>query len=240
MKALVVIGDSWTVGQGAEDVDLTKFDLRDFELVAAYKKFSYASILASDYLKGYTVINAADRGIGNRGAIKNLYFEDPKMLNQITEGYMIFLLSSWARFDYINKRILENQVNKMWSMRPASIGEDKFSNFYYEHIYDENSATAETMLAIIEAQNFAKLHNLKFCFANAFDERGMESFKRIPNLLSQIDTSKFLNKHRPYRSFMDLLYQFEDKQYMSECHHPNTAGQQLIAKEFFEFLSQIY
>jgi hypothetical protein len=239
MKALVVIGDSWTVGQGAEDVDLTKFNLRDFQLVAAYKKFSYASILASDYLKGYTVINAADRGIGNRGAIKNLYFENHKMLNQISEGYMIFLLSSWARFDYIHRNILENQVGKMWPMRPSPIGQDKFSDFYYEHIYNENSATAETMLAIIEAQNFAKLHNLKFCFANSFDERGMEAFERIPALLSQIDTSKFLNKHRPYRSFMDLLCQ-DEKKYMSACHHPNTDGQKIIARELFEFLSQVY
>jgi lysophospholipase L1-like esterase len=240
VKTLVVIGDSWTVGQGAEVVDLTKFNLQDFELVAAYKKFSYASVLSSNYLHGYTVINAADRGIGNRGAIKNLYLEDSNTLNQISEGYMIFLLSSWARFDYIHGNILKSRVGKMRSMRPSSIGKDNITDFYFEHIYHEDSATAETMLAIIEAQNFAKLHNLKFCFANSFDDRGMSEFEKIPNLLAQIDTSKFLNKYRPYRSFLDLLYQENDKQYMSECDHPNTAGQKLMAKEFFEFLSQVY
>lgn len=240
MKTLVVIGDSWTVGQGAEDVDLTNSKLRDFELVAAYKKFSYASILSSNYLHGYTVINAADRGIGNRGAIKNLYLEDSKILNQISEGYMIFLLSSWARFDYIHGNILESRVGKMRSMRPSSVGEgNAIVDFYFEHIYNEDSATAETMLAIIEAQNFAKVHNLKFCFANSFDYRGITEFEKFPNLLDQIDTFKFLNKHRPYRSFMDLLCK-DEKMYMSGCNHPNTAGQQLIAKEFFEFLSQIY
>jgi hypothetical protein len=239
MKTLVVIGDSWTVGQGAEDVDLTKFDLRDFELVAAYKKFSYASVLSSDYLKEYTVINAADRGIGNRGAIKNLYFENHKLLDQITEGYMIFLLSSWTRFDYIHARILDNVVGRMSTVRPSSIGRDPVVDFYFEHIHAENSAIAETMLAIIEAQNFAKLHNLKFCFANSFDAHGMTEFEKFPNLLAQIDTSKFLNKHRPYRSFMDLLCK-DEKKYMSACHHPNTEGQKIIAKELFEFLSQVH
>jgi hypothetical protein len=238
MKTLVVIGDSWTVGHGAEDVDLTKFNLRDFELVAAYKKFSYASVLSSKYLTGYNVINAADRGIGNRGAIKNLYFENHKLSDQTTEGYMIFLLSSWSRFDYVHKNILNNEVGRMHTVRPSTKN-DPVVDFYFEHIHTENSAIAETMLAIIEAQNFAKLHNLKFCFANSFDHRGMLEFEKFPNLLAQIDTSKFLNKYRPYKSFLDLLCK-DEKKYMSACHHPNTAGQQLMAKEFFEFLSQVY
>lgn len=236
MKVIIGIGDSWTVGEGS--VAITDKKLKILQRIQLQNQKSWLAMLQNKYYSDHSVINMAMPGFSNRAAIKNLYFLESDLKKQITSGYLIFLLSSWDRFSFVNSNIQPHDVQKFRTMLPHSFI-DPIAKDYFELVHSENSCVAETMLAIIEAQNYAKLNNLKFLFANSFDSRGMLDFQKFPVLLDQIEVFRFLNNYTDYDSFGHLLDKFQDQQNLvlrAPCSHPNAEGYCIIADEMHKFM----
>lgn len=264
MNVVVGIGDSWTQGQGGypdhiwiqynghvdvpmeKDQHLNKYELEN----------SWVNVLCRDHLIDHTSINLGMRGCGNRGAVRKLYFIDKKIRDNISGGYLIFLLSGWDRFDFFAKHYV-NQRYPFATIYPHYNG-NKFWKSYIEVIYSEMSIITETMCCILEAQTFAKAHNLKFIFANAFDPRGLADFNRIPDLVDQINFDNYLNKHVDYNTFVDKLMLLDGytkeqlhgaynicqklskpNKHMTKCFHPTTDGYKVIAAELYNFIKHV-
>lgn len=240
MKVIIGTGDSWTQGDGAvsDEVKQMNLNFTDPRLLEYERKNSWVSVLCRDYLTDYTPIIRGCKGIGNRAAARSLYFIEPSLRKSISEGYLIFLLSGWDRFDYFNRHCNREEIFKFRSILPGFLDKEEVSKVYYEELHNDTMSIAETMCSIIEAQNFAKVHNLKFIFANAFDHRGPNEFKLFPDLYNQIEMDCFLNNYTTYFSFQDHLRQLSntEEQYIAECFHPSIKGQEVIAKEFYKFI----
>jgi lysophospholipase L1-like esterase len=243
MEVIIGIGDSWTVGEGSVPITDTDKKLKSEECIQLQNQKSWLAILQNKYYPGHHAINMARPGFSNRAAIKNLYFLNTDLKKQITGGYLIFLLSGWDRFSFVKTELQPHDAQKFRTVM-ATHSIDPIAKNYFELVHSENSCVAETMLAIIEAQNYAKLNNLKFLFANAFDSRGMLAFQKFPVLLDQIDVSRFLNNttNPGYDSLNRFLYSIENNNNVvlhSPCFHPTAEGYRIIAEEIYKFMVKV-
>lgn len=248
MKVIIGIGDSWTQGQGGYPEHIIKeynghvelpiaedYVLRPYEF-----KNTWVTQLCDYYLSDHTPVIQGRRAVGNRAAVRQLYFTDPEIIKNISSGYLIFLLSSWDRFDFFkHQRTDDDEFYQFRTMFPGSDHADPLNKVYTVEAAFEINAILETMCSIIEAQNFAMVHNLEFIFANSFDPRGIKDFQRFPKLLSQIQIENFVHNLNNYESFDDMLYKLEKNDmsnYHAPCGHPNIDGYKLIAREFYKFI----
>jgi hypothetical protein len=248
MKVIIGIGDSWTQGQGGYPEHIIKeynghveLPMAEDHALRTYEfKNTWVTQLCDYYLTDHTPIIQGRRGIGNRAAVRQLYFIESELSRKISGGYLIFLLSSWDRFDFFkHQRTDTDEFYQFRTMFPGTNEGDPLNKLYTVEAAFDINAVLETMCSIIEAQNFAVVHNLKFIFANSFSTRGTKDFQRFPKLLSQIQIENFVHNHNKYESFDDMLYKLEKEdgnKYHASCHHPNIDGYRLIAKEFYEFI----
>lgn len=264
MNVVVGIGDSWTQGQGGYpdhiwtqyngDVDVPMG--QDAHLFKYELENSWVNVLCRDHLTDHTPVNLGMRGCGNRGAVRQLYFIDKKIRDNISGGYLIFLLSGWDRFDFFSKNMLQ-QHYPYNTVYPYDNG-NKLWKLYFEEAHSEASVITETLCCILEAKTFAKAHNLKFVFANAFDPRGIEEFNMFSDLAGQLDFNNYVNKHVDYTTFVDKLmlldgYSKEQlknayticrelkkpNKHMTKCFHPTAEGYKVIASELYNFIKGI-
>ena len=264
MNVVIGIGDSWTQGQGGypdhiwiqynghvnvpmgQDKHLLKYEFEN----------SWVNVLCRDHFTDHTPVNLGKRGCGNRGAVRQLYFMDKKIRDSILGGYLIFVLSGWDRFDFFSKNYT-NQYYPYNTVYPWD-NENKLWKLYFEEAHSEISVITETLCCILEAQTFAKAHNLKFIFANAFDPRGLEDFNKFPDLVDQINFDNYLNKHTNYQTFVDKLMLLDGypkeqlhgaynicqklskpNKHMTKCFHPTTDGYKVIAAELYNFIKHV-
>lgn len=267
MKALIGIGDSWTQGQGG--VALEEFIKRGgrvdgdgqemLYLLPQERENSWVNVLCRDHLKGYTPINLGVRGYGNRGAVKSLYVENEKVKN-VTEGILIFMLSSRIRFDLIEPQGFSNSIWKFRTFYPdydisnsdsdiSLIDASKYN--FYQTYYSEYFAKTETLLCLHEAQMWAKAHNLDFYFCSAFepsdDLKG--SNKEFYNLPSTLNWNNYITPNTTYYKILNEINGTPNKswseytdapmpdKYITNCIHPTIAGYKEIAYHIYKFLN---
>lgn len=255
MKVVIGLGDSWTQGEGGVPpylfergkgrVDNNRDD-DDQEFLKHEHENSWVNQLCVKYFTDHKPYNLGMRGYGNRGAVKNLHYSDIPF-EEITGGYLIFLLSSKERYDFTGNQTLPGGRRRFLTMYPQT--HTKLYRFYTENIYSEFGSKQDLMFNIIEAQTIAKLYKLDFYFAYAFDNGGVA--KGDPYGLSKkIDWSKCLT---PYKTYMEVLCEKEgiaydaefirtQKQpleYVTNCLHPTIKGYEIITDHIHNTIMKI-
>ena len=259
MKALVGIGDSWTQGQGGvplrfwdefPDGNLALSDEETEPILLEYElENSWVNVLCRDYYKDLIPINLGMRGYGNRGAVKNLYIYNDIVKN-ITGGIMIFVLSSRIRFDIMTPTGYAPGRRRFRTYYPSHGEENKYKpgeHTWYQKEYTEFLAKGETLLTIVEAQTWAKAHNLEFYFAagievlddlkdDAESHYGLADMINWRNYLTP-NTSyyKYLNEINgtPNKTWGDYFKMRYPDKYITNDAHPTIKGYLEIAKNMY-------
>jgi hypothetical protein len=254
MKVIVGIGDSWTQGQGGVPYRFFeewggRVDRSDNETEPKLLKYelenSWVNVLTRDYFKDHVPINLGMRGYGNRGAVKNLYHYP--LPENITGGCMVFMLSSRIRFDIVAPTGYTQYRRRFRTYYPHG-GDNKEKpgeENWYRLEYTEYLAKVETLHNILEAQMIAKLNNLEFYFASAFEF--MDDLTALPdehyNLSMQINWDRYLTPNTNYYQFLNNLNNTPDRTwndytnmpypdtYITNCVHPTIEGYKAIAQD---------
>lgn len=266
MKAIVGIGDSWTQGQGgipeevwfANQGNINKGDLEAEPLYLKYElENSWVKVLEREYFPDYTSYNSGMRGYSNRGAVKNLYYYPPPW-QKFTEGFLCFLTTAFARFDLPmpDGPRLPHERRKLKTYFPWKPMDDPYrpgiKNFY-EEAYSDHVGQQETLLAILEAQTFARSCNLEFFFGAGIEP--IETLRNDPyNLAEQIDWTR---NFTPSGCLMDELLNLERTagivpspkypegfyrpgKYIHYEGHPSIEGYRYIARRIAEHINKTY
>ena len=251
MKVIVGVGDSWTQGVGG--VPLQQFidwggrvDRHDHEggdsLYLTELENSWVNVLCRDHMPDHTPVNAGMRGYGNRGAVKNLHYLDTDW-SQVSDGWLIFMLSGRIRFDYMNREAHPGR-RRFHTLYPMS--NNKTNEWYLKHLFTEHTAAQETMFCILEAQTFAKAHGLKFAFAYSFDNCD-DMWGDPYGLSTKIDPQACINPGTTYFNQLASLdgreadWGWYSKQplplkHVTNCIHPTIDGYKAIAADMAEFM----
>lgn len=263
MKVIIGIGDSWTQGQGGYPPEVWeqyngKIDIRspttDRVALRPYEAVNnWVAVLCKKYMPEYSPIVLGRIGIGNRGAVRHLYLNEKNLPANISGGYLIFVLSGWDRFDFFTQSPASN-YNPFHTIHPRPGEGNALNDVYYHTVWSEQAAANETLCSIIEAQNYAAAHNLKFILANAFDVRNVFNAS-VDALSAQLDLAEYLHNSTQvwYSSFLELLVKMDGVKatnfyqhysslkgpmtYLTNDLHPTIAGYELIAEEIYKFIN---
>jgi hypothetical protein len=266
---IIGIGDSFTQGTGAYPVEIWEkhtdnrfFNLDGCMYIEMQHQNSWPKVLAD--LLDFKVINLGIGGIGNRAAVKELYLSNP-LKNHKGNVIVIFMMSGMNRLDFVRKDYDGGKHLRwitLWPLiRDLNTPLGEIEKNYATHLYSEKFSAIETILSIVEAQNFCKLNGYKFVFGSAFDNMiGLESLKKLlgsdKHLLDLIDWTNFI-KPAGFKTFMEMICSLEgDKKltfynfyewcsklnlpskYLTPCVHWTIEGQRLVAVEIFNFLKE--
>ncbi len=253
MKVLLGIGDSWTAGVGAVPDSLRPKDYpnnRNYfyrygsdiaeipDIIQQELNGSWVKQLTDDL--SLTPINLGVSGSGNRAAVKSLYYNNIPW-NEITGGYMIFMLSSISRLDLFSYDFSVSNNRPFYTVQPPDETDDNQIKTNYEwwvkNIQTDNLLINETVLSILEAQAFCKQTNLNFYFGFSFD-KCEEIYRHC--LSDNIDWTHCLTKDTCFLDILaskqqtprDLEWYFNQKQsteLISKCCHPTAKGYKFIA-----------
>lgn len=266
-KYVVGLGCSWTQGQGGYPQELWdqyngRINLpgKDDEFLRPYEHAnSWVNVLCRDYLQDHIPINLGVRACGNRGAVKQLYFSDIDWSKG--SGYIIFMVAGLDRFDFLRHDLLkfnytynEYKFNTIW---PEKTSSDPLWQGYGNH-WSEQLVAHETMLALLELQNFCRLYNYELIVANAYNSINLKKYMSImaTPLYKKFDWKCYLHNTTDYIAIVQYLvyldgvidnsewdnfymnYQEFDKPktYLTNCSHPTIKGYEVIANELNKFI----
>ena len=215
-KILIGLGDSFTQGQGACDLDIWKkynwntkkmYDKYNDDVVRSGYENSWVNQICKNHLKDYTPINLGMSGKGNRAAVKELYLYPELNIESAKEKIVVFMLTGYERFDFVKKdyEVSHNHFTTAW---PNDDQEDikGLGINYLNHIWSERSGLMELLLTIAELKTWCKLHKAKLIITSAFTTVYERSYfiqeiigkslhseiKYIKKLVDIIDWSEFL------------------------------------------------
>lgn len=172
-KFLIGIGDSFTQGQGSITPDIYKkygddvFNgLHRLPIDKDERRCSWVGQICNRYLKDYEPINLGQRGRGNRSAAKELYLND---LDSTSEKIVVYCFSGMERFDFSQKDDAF-ATHHFYAMFPNPNEKSQpLWKAYAEHVWSDQFVVVETILNIIEVQNWCKVNNAKLLMVSAFD-----------------------------------------------------------------------
>ena len=234
-KHIIGLGCSWTQGEGpAPEAEIiasngrTQIRCRPDEHRRAFEhEHSWVNVMCRDHFKDHTPVNLGARGIGNRAAVKQLYFCDTVDWENST-GYIVFLLSGIERFDFFQQTPCgANHDNHydgysslgyrhykwrtMWP-HPSDGPEAALWSVYSRDLWSEAFVCGETLLALLELQMFCKRYGYKMVVANAFNQVGhldMHIKKHTGKLHTQFDWSTYLHSKTDYVAMVQKLVQLD-------------------------------
>jgi hypothetical protein len=238
-KHIIGIGCSWTQGEGAYPEHIWKecngraqIRHKPDESRRAYEhEYSWVNVLCKEHFADHTPINLGVRGIGNRAAVKQLYFCDTVDWDNST-GYIVLMLSGFERQDFFNKTPTgENNENHydgyssigyrhykwrtMWPFPDHGGAEEPLWRIYGTMLWSEQFVASETMMALLELQAFCKAHNYKMIVANAFNQHfplGSDNYLKqytTEKLHSKFDWSSYLHTQTDYVAMVQKLVQLD-------------------------------
>ena len=230
-KIIIGLGDSFTQGQGACDVHVWEkynWDLKDMQ--SKYEKdvlpFEYEGAwvnqLCKNHMPDWTPINFGMRGCGNRATTKQLYLHPDLGIEKAKEKIVIFAVTGFERFDFVNKSFNDHhQFFAMWPS-PWSDGatNKKLWEAFHEDIFDERFSIVEALLNICEVQTWCKANNAKFILCSAFNSnlnrKYFEKYLRKDNnsnlsLLNLIDWDGIF-RPQGFENFTDMLVHYENRE----------------------------
>lgn len=178
-KLLIGIGDSFTQGQGACDIELYEKHnwnidnlnpINEKEILESFYNNSWVNQLCKNHLHNYVPINMGMTGRGNRAAVKELYLHPELKLHQFDEKIVIFMLTGMERFDFIHKNFNEHvHYITMWpNFQNADVEHKKLWDYYLEYIWNDRFGVIELLTNIAEAEMWCKANNAKLYLISAF------------------------------------------------------------------------
>ena len=171
-KYLIGIGCSYTQGQGGVTEHIyQKYGNEVFNgnhrlpIDAEERQCSWVGQICEKHLRSHTPINLGQRGRGNRSAAKELYLN---RLDSKSEKIVVYALSGMERFDFPIKDAMFAH-NHFYAMFPTPNNKGKpLWSAYAEHVWSDQFVVIETILNILEVQNWCKLNNAKLLLTSAF------------------------------------------------------------------------
>lgn len=227
-KYIIGLGCSWTQGEGGYPNDIVvnhdgnvwknrkedDYYLRNYE-----HENSWVNVLTRDYFVDYTPINLGVRGAGNRAAAHQLHFCDKVDFSNST-GIIIFLLSGFDRFDFLNKvHRLDTTYDDFYSVggfkhyKWKTVWPNDFNSLneiYMNEIHSDQVVATETIMALLDVQTFAKAYGYKLVVANAFnhyDDRYLREHSGY--LADKFNWDNYLHKTTNYISMVQKLIELD-------------------------------
>lgn len=291
-KYIVGLGCSWTQGEGGypkEVVDAhngytqirpgvegnpkSDYYLRKYEL-----ENSWVNQLARNHFPDHTPINLGVKGIGNYAAVNQLHYLD-KVDIASGQGIIVLMLSGLERLDFFRKDPRNHGSNeepdfysnnfyshcKWRTAWPYEIkqGDSVLWNLYARELWSELFVANNTMMTLLNLQNYAKAINFDLVVANAFNgySSGVYEFlkEHCPPLVDKFDWSCYLHNYTDYSAFMEKLVKLDNKiddwrsfhsyynpenlkthsEYLTNDQgaHPTIKGYKVIADELAKFIN---
>ena len=244
-KIIIGLGDSFTEGLGACSEELwerCEWDLNNVTADKAkdYQVSSYLNSwvhkLSENHMPDFIPINMGMSGRGNRAAVKELHLHPELNLSLAKEKIVIFMLSGYERFDFVNREYFEHiHFETMWPWKNQNVPQRLLWDSYSNHIWSDRVGIIELILNISEAKMWCNANNAKLVLCSAhspeysqdyFYKRILEDCEcnqgRTPNYLlkrkdhvkSLVDIIDWDNFLRPkgFNCMSDLLLHLEDRE----------------------------
>lgn len=236
-KYIIGLGCSWTQGEGGypkhvvdELGGYTQFKpesplwrgpthsgyfLRKYEL-----ENSWVNQLCKYHFPDYKSLNLGIRGVGNEGAVKQLYFVDNDNLNEV-EGIIILMLSAVERRGF----------TEIYGGNPKE--PDGYSSNYFCHYkwcsielkdfetdkekglrcFSEPNIAIAQMLNLLSLQDFVKANNLKLIVSNGIARTDFKNFLKEYSgpLYNKFNWDCYLHNETEYQSFIEKLVTLDGK-----------------------------
>ena len=283
-KFIIGLGCSWTQGEGGYPDEIwhqyngrPQISLRgkcDYHIRHYEHEYSWVNRLATDHFSDHTPINLGVKGIGNRAAVEQLHFCD-KIDWENSEGIIVLMLSGFDRLDlpasysqsddlddgYSNGEYRHYKWNTAW---PVDSGGHLFWKAYAKELWSERFVATNTMLALLDLQNFAKSVGYKLVVANGFNQINNGDAigylrEHTGSLADKFDwDSAYIHNHTDYKAFVQKLVQLDGimdpndwtifhevyfkrdwpATYLTNCEgaHPTIKGYKVIADELSNFV----
>lgn len=281
-KYIIGLGCSWTQGEGGypqqvweEHGGRVQIRGRDDYYVRHHEhENSWVNVLCRDHFTDHTPINLGARGIGNYAAAHQLHFCD-KVDFANSEGIIVFMLSGFERYDafnqnphhsngqddgYSNNEYVHYKWRTAW---PFDINDDLFWKAYAKELWSEQFVASNAMMALLNAQTFAKAHGFKLVVANAFNQVNdgdIYSYlkEHTGYLVDKFDWSCYIHNTTEHNAFIQKLVELDGllpanewggyhgyysgrdwpAEYLTNCEgaHPTIKGYQVIADELAKFI----
>jgi hypothetical protein len=286
-KYIIGIGCSWTQGEGGYPDEIwhqyngsPQRQLRgkdDHCLRKIEHENSWVNVLCRDHFPEYESINLGVKGSGNTAAAHQLHFCD-KVDFDNSEGIIVMMLSGFERLDvfqqdpfhpawnsddyYSKNEFAHYKWRTGWPI-PSQKDGDPFFDFYGRELWSEKFVASTQLMAILDAQTFAKACGYKFVLANAFNHKSSvkEYFREYcGSMTDKIDWTNYIHDTVDYTAFMQLLvekdglmpredwggyYNFYKQRdwpskYLTNCDgaHPTIDGYKVIASELSDFIKK--
>lgn len=234
-KYVIGLGCSWTQGEGGYPDYIWKLykgrvNLKgsDEHLRCYEHENSWVNVLCKQYFKDHIPINLGVRGIGNKAAVKQLYFCDNVDFNN-SSGYIILLLSGFERYDFFQREPLSNDKTlidyysdgsfrhykwrTMWPFDLEGNDDRVLWNYYAEHLHSDQFICAESLMAMLELQTFCKAHNFKMIVANAYNPfNNLKNFMKsnLGSIVDKFDWKYYLHEKTNYTAMMEKLVELDN------------------------------
>jgi hypothetical protein len=218
-KIVVGLGDSFTQGVGSwsretykkynGQIDPLKIPR---EVIDEMYHNSWVHQICRNHLTDYIPVNLGIMGMGNRGAVKELYLNPYIELDNAKEVVVVLMLSGLERFDFINREFPSHaHFYTMWpNPWDKNSTNKKLWEVYAKDLWSEKFNVIENILNIREAEMFCKAKGWKFIVTSAFDQRVTKEYflkeaGAIHNkLIDTIPWNKFLYPQE-MKSFIELF-----------------------------------
>jgi hypothetical protein len=268
-KIVVGLGDSFTQGVGSWSKETYKkyngwIDPLKIprEVVDEMYHNSWVHQICRNHLTDYIPVNLGIMGIGNRGAVKELYLNPYIDLDNASEVIVVLMLSGLERFDFINREFPSHaHYYTMWpNPWDPNATNKKLWEVYAKDLWSEKFNVLENILHIREAEMICKAKGWKFVVTSAFDQRVTKEYflkeaGAVHNkLINTVPWDKFLYPQE-MKSFMELLLTYDGRpemalgdfyvyysklkeptEYITNCMHPTQEGYRIIAEELYKYM----
>lgn len=213
-KILIGLGDSFTQGTGACDLELwEKYEwnlnkinhIKNVEVLKSNYKNSWVNKICVNHLKDFTPVNFGLQGKGNRASLKELYLHPDLQLEKSKEIIVVFMLSGYERFDFINSEFHDHgHFVTMWPNIGEKVPHKELWEAYVEHIWSDRFGVMELLLNMLEVQMWCKSNNAKCIFLSAFTPNIRKD--KIIEIIKGTDKSDYLfDKLKYIESLVDSI-----------------------------------
>lgn len=282
-KYIIGLGCSWTQGEGGYPDEIwhqyngrPQISLRghdDYHIRHYEHENSWVNQLCRDHFPDHTPINLGVKGIGNRAAVEQLHFCD-RIDWENSTGTIVLMLSGFERLDLAGTHSNGNGQDDGYSIGqychykwntawPHDSQMHLFWKAYAKELWSERFVATNTMLSLLNLQEFAKNRGFNLVVANAFNQRSEGVIDYLSNhadyLVDKFDwDSTYVHNTTDYIAFvqklvwMDNLMKPEDwgaffqfyysrdwpAEYLTNCQgaHPTIKGYKVIADELATFI----
>lgn len=281
MKYLIGLGCSWTQGEGGYPQDVWeshggRVQVRgrdDYYLRHIEHENSWVNVLCREHLTDYVPINLGARGIGNHAAVHQLHFCD-KVDFANSEGIIVFMLSGFERYDTFHQHPYYNNgqddgysnneyAHYKWRTAWPFDNNDLFWKAYAKELWSDQFVASNAMMALLNAQAFAKSAGYKLIVANAFNQVNNGDIysylkEHTGNLVDKFDWSCYIHNTTAHNAFIQKLVELDGilpplewggyhsyyssldwpAEYLTNCEgaHPTIKGYRVIADELASFI----